>query len=334
LPVDTAPERHICGRVMKPTIDLYCGDPIDVESEKIFFLERLRADLLALNAPALIIANFVTPKNPLQIDYLVVTLGRVCHVELEQLTAPVVGGSNGPCAQPRAARAGSVVSPRRWWAGNAKSERCGRVWRIYTGGRGQVVTIVGEAGIGKTQVKNELRENLPAGVRWLEGRCQSYTQSTSYAPIAVVPRTALGFGAVEASAIAGTKLRVALRALAGERMDQVQGALAHLLSLLLAESRRLLGPVATHRLSAVRSASRRRRRRVGGRLQRHRRCARTGAAPVLPDRHEPLFLGGRRTVIAARQCPGAPSAGWGSTTALYSWVAEDPRTSTPSVPQS
>jgi class 3 adenylate cyclase len=97
-------------------------------------------------------------------------------------------------------------------------------------GRGQVVTIVGEAGIGKSRVKIELRENLPAGARWIEGRCQSYTQSTSYAPIAEVLRTALGLGAAEAPAIARTKLRVALRALAGERMDQVQGALAHLLS--------------------------------------------------------------------------------------------------------
>jgi len=80
---------------MKPTIDVYCGDPIGVESERIF-LERLSADLLALNAPALILANFLPPQNPLQIDFLVVTLRCVCHVELKKLTAPVVGGANGP----------------------------------------------------------------------------------------------------------------------------------------------------------------------------------------------------------------------------------------------
>jgi len=80
---------------MKSTIDIYYGDPLGVESEKIF-LERLRADLLALKAPALIFANFITPKNHRQIDFLVVTLGCACHVELKQLTAPVVGGPNGP----------------------------------------------------------------------------------------------------------------------------------------------------------------------------------------------------------------------------------------------
>ncbi len=96
-------------------------------------------------------------------------------------------------------------------------------------GRGQVVSIVGEAGIGKTRVKMEIRENLSAGVRWLEGRCQSYTQSASYTPIIEILRSALGLGTAETPAIARTKLRVALRALAGERAEQVVGALAHLL---------------------------------------------------------------------------------------------------------
>src|SRR5258705_1724373 len=50
-------------------------------------------------------------------------------------------------------------------------------------GRGQVVSIVGEPGIGKSRLKIEIRETLPEGVRWLEGRCQSFTQSTSYAPL-------------------------------------------------------------------------------------------------------------------------------------------------------
>jgi hypothetical protein len=40
-------------------------------------------------------------------------------------------------------------------------------------GRGQVVVIVGEAGIGKSRLKNEIRDHLPEGKRWLEGRCQS-----------------------------------------------------------------------------------------------------------------------------------------------------------------
>jgi class 3 adenylate cyclase/tetratricopeptide (TPR) repeat protein len=96
-------------------------------------------------------------------------------------------------------------------------------------GRGQVVFLVGEAGIGKTRLKVDLRESLPAGVRWLEARCQSYTQSTSYAPIVQILRTLTGVATGEPTAIARAKLRAALRSLAGSRGEQIQPALAHLL---------------------------------------------------------------------------------------------------------
>ncbi|HVS08329.1 MAG TPA: adenylate/guanylate cyclase domain-containing protein, partial [Planctomycetota bacterium] len=96
-------------------------------------------------------------------------------------------------------------------------------------GRGQVVAIVGEPGIGKSRLKIEIRETLPEGVRWIDGRCQSFTQSTSYAPLIEVLRSALGVGAVDPQPIARTKLRAALRGLAGTQAEQHQIALAHLL---------------------------------------------------------------------------------------------------------
>ena len=98
-------------------------------------------------------------------------------------------------------------------------------------GRGQVVSIVGEAGIGKSRVKIGIRDSLPDGVHWIEGRCQSYTQSTSYAPIIQILRSALGLAPGEAQAIARTKLRGALRTLAGEHGDRFLGVLAHLLGI-------------------------------------------------------------------------------------------------------
>jgi class 3 adenylate cyclase/tetratricopeptide (TPR) repeat protein len=96
-------------------------------------------------------------------------------------------------------------------------------------GRGQVVFLVGEAGIGKTRLKVDIREGLPEGMRWLEGRCQSYTQSTSYAPMVQVLRSIIGLGTAEPPAIARAKLRAALRTIAGPRAEQVQVALAQLL---------------------------------------------------------------------------------------------------------
>jgi len=96
-------------------------------------------------------------------------------------------------------------------------------------GRGQLVSIVGEPGIGKSRLKIEIRETLPEGMRWLEGRCQSFTQSTSYAPLIEVLRGALGVGAADPQPIARTKLRAALRGLIGAEAEQHQTALAHLL---------------------------------------------------------------------------------------------------------
>ena len=98
-------------------------------------------------------------------------------------------------------------------------------------GRGQIVAIIGDAGIGKSRVKIELRDNLGEDVRWLEGRCHSYTQNTSYAPVVEVLRAALGLARSEAQAIARTRLRVALRALVGDGADPLIGALAHLLDI-------------------------------------------------------------------------------------------------------
>jgi class 3 adenylate cyclase/tetratricopeptide (TPR) repeat protein len=96
-------------------------------------------------------------------------------------------------------------------------------------GRGQVVFLAGEAGIGKTRLKVDLREGLPEGVRWLEGRCQSYMQSTSYAPIVEILRSITGLSAGDPAAIGRAKLRAALHGVAGSRTEQVQAALAHLL---------------------------------------------------------------------------------------------------------
>ncbi len=103
-------------------------------------------------------------------------------------------------------------------------------------GRGQVVSIVGEPGIGKSRLKIEIRETLPEGVRWLEGRCQSFTQSTSYAPLIEVLRSTLGVGAADPQPIARTKLRAALRGVVGAQAEQHQTALAHLLGIDLGAS--------------------------------------------------------------------------------------------------
>src|SRR5262249_39427244 len=57
-------------------------------------------------------------------------------------------------------------------------------------GRGQVVGIVGEPGVGKSRLLYELRKS-PEGERvtWLEGHCVAYGQTTPYLPILEMLRT-------------------------------------------------------------------------------------------------------------------------------------------------
>src|SRR4051794_34059411 len=51
------------------------------------------------------------------------------------------------------------------------------------GGRGGVLVVAGDAGIGKTRLLNELRELAEGeGSSWLEGRCVSYGESLPYWP--------------------------------------------------------------------------------------------------------------------------------------------------------
>ncbi|HMH52117.1 MAG TPA: AAA family ATPase, partial [Candidatus Acidoferrum sp.] len=112
---------------------------------------------------------------------------------------------------------------------DAEVEQLRRCVENLDRGRGQVVSIVGEAGLGKSRLKIERRENLPEGIRWLEGRCHAYTESTSYAPLIEVLRTALRLTGAETTAMARTKVRAAIRSLAPDRYDHVRAAVTHLL---------------------------------------------------------------------------------------------------------
>ena len=60
-------------------------------------------------------------------------------------------------------------------------------------GRGQIVSITGEAGIGKSRLLGEMREYAGDRVRWLEGRCVSYGQSMNYCPFRNIIASYMGF---------------------------------------------------------------------------------------------------------------------------------------------
>ncbi|MGH7820282.1 MAG: ATP-binding protein, partial [Candidatus Binatia bacterium] len=71
-------------------------------------------------------------------------------------------------------------------------------------GRGQVVAIVGDAGIGKSRLIYEFRQTLDRELTYVEGRCVSYDTATPYLPLLEVVRQCSGITeADDVAAIAG-----------------------------------------------------------------------------------------------------------------------------------
>jgi class 3 adenylate cyclase/tetratricopeptide (TPR) repeat protein len=79
------------------------------------------------------------------------------------------------------------------------------------GGRGALVAVIGEAGLGKSRLLAEVRETATADsqppVGWLEGRALSYEQAVTYYPWRQVIRQAIGAREGEAPEAVREKLR-------------------------------------------------------------------------------------------------------------------------------
>jgi DNA-binding SARP family transcriptional activator len=74
----------------------------------------------------------------------------------------------------------------------------GATWtRVTGGGRPQLVTVVGDAGIGKTSLLVALRGRLGPGVPWYVGRCLAYGRAITYRPVAEITRLRLGLHAAQ-----------------------------------------------------------------------------------------------------------------------------------------
>ncbi len=104
-------------------------------------------------------------------------------------------------------------------------------WEEARAGRGRVVTIVGEAGIGKSRLLWELRNRLPAGTAaWVEGTCVPYGQSTPYLPVIDIVRALLGLADGDPEREMERKAAARLRDL-GLEAEPFGGALRYLLSI-------------------------------------------------------------------------------------------------------
>jgi len=100
-------------------------------------------------------------------------------------------------------------------------------------GRGQILLITGEAGMGKTRMLAELRVLAGDVPVWLEGRCPSYGGELLAWPFVEMLRDWLGLADGEAEVAARMKLRARLGALLGDATNDALPWLGHLLAVKL-----------------------------------------------------------------------------------------------------
>jgi predicted ATPase len=98
-------------------------------------------------------------------------------------------------------------------------------------GRGQVVLLMGEPGIGKKRLLEWLRGCASGKATWLEGHCTSYGGELSRSPFAEILRDWVGVDEAESAAVVRSKLEAKLELLLGPALPDVLPYLASLLSM-------------------------------------------------------------------------------------------------------
>jgi len=101
----------------------------------------------------------------------------------------------------------STFVGREWELGQLQ-----RLWRQVQQGRGQVIGIVGEPGIGKSRLVYEFRQSLakPSVTYW-SSRCVSYGQATPYLPLVGLLRHSFGIKATGDQATVADKVQQELQ---------------------------------------------------------------------------------------------------------------------------
>lgn len=96
-------------------------------------------------------------------------------------------------------------------------------------GRGRVIVVLGEAGIGKTRLIEEMRQRVPSGVLWLTARGDELETRLPYAPFVEVLRTWLGLGVGAADLAIRVRVKARLQELLGEEAEEFVAPLTRLL---------------------------------------------------------------------------------------------------------
>src|SRR5262249_31082320 len=98
-------------------------------------------------------------------------------------------------------------------------------------GHGQVVVIIGEAGLGETPLVAGLRSRLGTKITFLEGRCRGFAQAAIYGVGVPYLLGYLGVGGDDPKEVGRLQLRAGLYQVFGSSPQGVHQALEHLLGL-------------------------------------------------------------------------------------------------------
>ncbi len=105
------------------------------------------------------------------------------------------------------------------------------VQRLVEHGEGGLVLIFGEAGIGKSRLKDELGLTIGESVRWLEGSTLSFSQTLSYWPFQEILRDFADITDDDDETAAWFRLEQSITRLHSEKTDDILPYLASLLAL-------------------------------------------------------------------------------------------------------
>ncbi|HVQ77057.1 MAG TPA: AAA family ATPase, partial [Candidatus Binatia bacterium] len=138
-------------------------------------------------------------------------------------------GAAGP-----AAGAGRVVRPaepgRTRFVGRERELRLlGESFELAQAGQGQVVVIVGEAGIGKSRLLHEFRRQLGRRATWIEGQALSFGRAMAFHPVIDMLRRAFRIEDADQEAVVLEKIERSVRRL-GPDVDEALPFLRDLLS--------------------------------------------------------------------------------------------------------
>ena len=162
--------------------------------------------------------------------------------EMEALEGVEVKGKSEPVRAWRVLRAKAQPGTLRGIAG-LRSELVGRereaaqlraAIQAAQAGRGQIVSVMGEAGLGKSRLVAELRDelaNVNGQVQWLEGRSLSFETATPYAPFVDILNNCLGVQADRDDAANYNYLKRNVAALFPQNADEVAPFLASVVGL-------------------------------------------------------------------------------------------------------